>query len=198
MEKCALKFPKDEEGLYRIHINVRCEPAFFFALQLAYKRLTHQGDASLIRKKHQKAEIKLVAALSLSGVKIILYFAKFYGMRGVYEELERLVCNNDFLRYCHSERTGRNIQRYFASKSKKPANPTKGGNGFQQYVTGLSPYETGLYLVNLELAKQRQELKAAQLAVYHASLDETIDKKVNRKKIPVPPGKLPHTLFLSS
>ncbi|KAJ9105461.1 hypothetical protein QFC21_001832 [Naganishia friedmannii] len=182
LEKRALNFPKDEEGLHRVRINLRCAPAFFFAFHLGYARLTHQGNASLISTKHQKADLKLVSALSRTGVKTILYLAEFYGMRGVCEELERLICNDAFLDHCHDGWLGREIQLLVTSKAKAVIRPAEKGEEFEQFFGGLSPYQKGIYLVCSEVVMRRRELKAAQVAVYDASLlEEITEKEVHRK-----------------
>ncbi|KAJ9105477.1 hypothetical protein QFC21_001848 [Naganishia friedmannii] len=177
LEHRNIRFRKDEEGLYCIRINVRCTPAFIFGLNLAYTRLSHQGDSSLIRRSDRILNQKLVASLSLTGVKTILHFAEFYGMRGVYEEMTRLICNDTFLECRRNEWTGRDIQRHFTSRAKPTPKPAEGGKGLQPFIVGLSPYEEGIYLVHLEVVVRRRELKAAQLAVYSASLLEEITNK---------------------
>lgn len=155
---------------------MRCTPAFFFGLNLAYTRLSHQGDPSLIRRSDQALNQNLVASLSLTGVKKILHFAEFYGIRGVYAELERLICTDTFLDDRQNQWTGRDIQQYLVSNRKPSAKSAEVGKGFQQFVAGLSRYEEGIYLVHLDIVIRRRELKAAQLAVYNASLVENGDK----------------------
>ncbi|KAJ9120706.1 hypothetical protein QFC22_002637 [Naganishia vaughanmartiniae] len=184
LEHSSLKLRKDEEGFYRIHIYVRCAPAFIVGLNLAYTRLSHQGDPSLIRRDDQKANLQLAASLSLPGVKTILHFAKIYGIRGVHEELERLICNDTFLRLRGDQWTGRDIQKYLVDSKPVPKSTTD-GKGFQSFIPGLSAYEEGIYLVHHEVVIRRRDLKAAQLAVYYASLDKPIDKDVHHEAVPV-------------
>lgn len=180
LEHRALRFPKDEEGLFRVRIDVRCAPAFIFGLNLAYTRLSHQGDPSLVRRSEQVLNQRLAASLSLTGVKRILHFAEVYGMRGVREEMERLICNDVYLENCRDQWTGRDIQRLVASKTA-PAKIVEAGKGFEQFVAGLSLYERGIYLVHLEVMIRRRDQKAAQLAVYYASLKEITNQEVHRE-----------------
>lgn len=84
------------------------------------------------------------------------------------------------------------MQMLVALKAKPSTTPTEGRKGFEQFIAGLSHYERGIYLVHLEVETQRRDQKAAQLAVYYASLNETTDEDIHCRETLVQWGKSRH------
>lgn len=157
LERCILKLPKDENGMYRINPAERCTNYFLFAMNLAYNRLSHQGDPCLIERGPDERMQVDVARMSRKRVTAILQVARCYGIRGVYEEMKRLICNDMYLQLCHYNRTARRIQQFFAPRTPLAMVDRKTPRGFLQFLAGLSPGENEIYVLSMKIELSRQK-----------------------------------------
>jgi RNase P subunit RPR2 len=161
LETCDIGLPRDENGMYSINIKERCTNFFLLALDLAYTRLSHQGNPSLIKRDLEEYLQQEVANMSRKTVTVILHVAKRYGIRGAYEEMKRLICNDTYLRLCPRKRNGRTIQQYFVPRTLPSAKiEVERRTGFQHFLSGLSACEKEIYSLSVELELQSREKKA--------------------------------------
>ncbi|KAJ9105471.1 hypothetical protein QFC21_001842 [Naganishia friedmannii] len=164
LETCIIDLPKDESGMYLLDVKERCSNFFLLALHLAYTRLSHQGNPSLIKQDLEDCLQEKVASMSRKTVTIILHVAKRYGIRGVYEEMKRLICNNTYLKLCRNERHGQTMQQLFVPRTLPSAKvEVKGCTKFQHFLSGLSACEKKLYALSVEIELRTRADEASTL-----------------------------------